>query len=131
MTPGKAAAQVAHAASQAAYKMYRLSEDNPLLLEYEKWECDPDYNGPRDDEDAGFGTTIVLDGGSFESVAAAACFELPSLIGQVFDSSYPVRDGKITHYLDIFTCFWIFADSDDAAFTEFRKKYKLYEGNHD
>jgi hypothetical protein len=129
LSPGKASAQCAHAATQHAL-FYSGSE------EFNEWAGD-----------RGFGTTIVLDGGSFDvpeldmyldvendDFVIESNGELIDLrASMVTDTSYPIRDGKITHEVNINTCYWIFVDPDDLTEIQrnWLKSFKLYNGNHD
>jgi Peptidyl-tRNA hydrolase PTH2 len=138
MTVGKACAQVAHAASQCA-------NYNRGLKEYLDWEMSP-YNSLINDKTLksqidnsdlyGFGTTIVLDGGSFEDnlqfedVKAGLYDKDFQSYGIVRDPTYPLRDGRVTHLLNIQTCFWIFDNPEtNSVFKTFLRNYKLYNGN--
>ena len=129
MTPGKAAAQVAHAASQAAFFL----RENP---EFNKWEYSAADHMAADGGFApdcykGFGTTIVLDAGSLSELPESLWFDVTAK-GRVTDPSYPLKDGKKTHLLDIDTCWWIFDDPDlNFQLERYLKGFKLYNGNHD
>lgn len=120
MTPGKAAAQVAHAATQHALQDHGSSR-------FEEWAGTID-----------FGTTIVLDAGSFEGLDVEHNGKFrpyPSgpLARMVTDTSYPLRDGKIVHELILHTCYWMFIDPEGETETtrEWLRTFKLYNGNHD
>jgi hypothetical protein len=142
MTPGKAAAQVAHAASQAAFQAYHGEGG----ITYEDWERSAGEE-PTGDQFAkknghydGFGTTIVLDGESFEHIDEAPTLTIPMiksalagcLHGFVKDPGYPLRDGKKTHHLDLYTCYWVLVDTEEhAEAMEHLSQFDLYSGNHD
>lgn len=146
MTPGKAAAQVAHAASQVAYRA-KKSTDHDFIDEYDLWENSalPAGVSASGSEYAGFGTTIVLDGGGLEDLDRRIDPELEKLglpspdpeffslgvlaSGIVKDPSYPIRDGLVTHGIDIRTCFWIFDDPDsNKELRAFLDGFRLYGG---
>lgn len=105
MVPGKAAAQACHAATQLSEFMNstptRCSPDEYLL--YETWL----RQGP------GFGTVLTKAAANDEVLN-----ELYDLFrkndwgksGVVIDPTYPVRDGQVTHLLEMITCVWIFSD---------------------
>lgn len=122
MNAGRLGAQCAHAASMAA----ELSNN----IAYKKWAGN-----------SCFGTTIVLDGGSFEedeclnvdySFDCGFFFKDNLKFYMVRDTSYPLRDGKVTHLLDINTCYWHFGDPDTYEdLKKYLEKFKLYNGNHD
>lgn len=143
MTPGKAAAQVAHAASQAAFRVREMGGSIGEVKDYHKklygeWENSPLFEkSPQSRYDNhcfyGFGTTIVLDG-----VDPATMDELyyshldKAQISEVFrgvivDPSYPIRDGLVTHSIEALTCIWAFLDESDKH--SFLSKYELYNGN--
>lgn len=115
MTRGKAAAQVAHAASQAAYRSHTYLNSN----EYKDWEASAE----------GFGTTIVRDAGRFveDDIYKVLIRMCPLMFGIVRDPSYPVRDGSFTHLIDIETCYWVFEDPDkNLEFAAYLKDFSLY-----
>lgn len=140
LTPGKCAAQVAHAASQAAYNAYRLdeAESTDLVIGYRTWEYSPRTEQNPDSKHPahvfmGFGTTIVLDGinpdtmdklfyDSFNraGISKDAC-------GIVVDPSYPISDGLVTHTIEAMTCVWAFLDNNVKY--PFLSKFDLYQGN--
>jgi peptidyl-tRNA hydrolase len=144
LTPGKAAAQVAHAASQCAdrYKHEKTAGVKYLAEFYKEW-CG----------DRGFGTTIVLDAGTFDrqdilcvspnaqnvdisrfSIGDDIYTDNICINGSmVTDTSYPLRDGKVTHELQLHTCYWAFLDPDNMTREELKwlKSFRLYNGNHD
>lgn len=138
LTPGKLAAQIAHAASQHAYRM--LNKDMLSKNAFFDW-CDMSSHSsiPRDGLDAEhFGTTIVKDGGSFypsldiSEIIDYTRSSFTAFYGVVRDPTYPIRDGQIVHHVNIETCFWVFANEDlDSDLCEYMKKYKLYKTNHD
>lgn len=99
MNPGKLAAQVCHAGTQSAI----LLRDNE---EFQEWAKEADN----------FGTTLVLgveNKHKFDMVYEIITESVdPSFnaSGIIFDPTYPVRDGQITHLIPIETCFWVFGD---------------------
>lgn len=135
MTVGKACAQVAHAASQAAFQL-----GGPEDTKYRAWELSP-LNERRPNTShspkcfSGYGTTIVLDGGDQLSMSEIA-LDLYKFFGyvhnnwgQVVDPSYPVKDGAATHYVEQHTCTWFFANPDRSKeFREWLNNYGLYDG---
>lgn len=93
LNPGKACAQAAHAANQFV-KLRRTH-----TKEYNKWAGD-----------LGYGTTICLSASREDiqnvlSDAADDGYEYD----QVIDETYPLKDGKVTHYFPCMTCAYIFA----------------------
>lgn len=134
MTPGKAAAQVAHAASQAARVLandssYRAWENEPINMAINMTSSYPDLGYSH------FGTTIVLDGGSGDDLESLYFTELqplyPSRSGFIVDPTYPIRDGRKTFYLNVPTCAWTFYDPaiSDCARMAILSRFSLYNGN--
>lgn len=143
MTPGKACAQVAHAASQAAWLIYRSSEaENQLSTHmYNVWEdsaqSDPKvaYSEYTKSCFQGFGTTIVLDGGDYDTMHSLMYDtfdtikqDICCMTGAVVDPGYPIKDGKYTHQIEALTCVWLFADASDPKIKEYTKGWPLYNG---
>ena len=138
MTPGKAAAQVAHAATQHA--MRYAGELKPTEATLARKSSHDFFNWA---DSYHFGTTIVLDGGSFEPSVPEEIAQIMNVvyaetegasrnIGRVIDPSYPIRDGKVTHLLSLTTCVWIFYDPEEDPYLDSMvKRFKLYSGNHD
>lgn len=93
MNPGKCVAQGAHAANQ----FVKLRKKH--TKEYHKWAGN-----------LGYGTTICL---------SASKEDIDRLMGdaaedgyeydQVIDETYPLKDGKTTHYFPCLTCAYVFA----------------------
>lgn len=135
MTPGKAAAQVGHASTQAAILL--TMNENPIfnawkneaILERVKTSRFPSHAF------AGFGTQIVLDGGSGDNLEGeyyTLFDDSPDFpAGMVVDPSYPIRDGSIVHHLEMLTCIWAFGDPEtNPALEKAVKRYSLYNGNN-
>ena len=128
MTPGKACAQVAHAASQAAR---RLHDDQA----YQAWEAaalsDRKPTSVYDKHThESFGTTIVLNAGSGEQMDQLFFEKLEHYTtgckGMIVDPGYPVRDGEVTHLIELPTCVWLFIDDSEPAVKKLMKNYQLY-----
>ena len=91
LTPGKAMAQAAHAANQfQTYTKFSV-KDTPWF-------------------DGGFGTTIVLGVTTEKEMIeiTQAAVEDGFEGGVITDSSYPIRDGSVTHHLPLMTCGYAF-----------------------
>lgn len=74
--------------------------------------------------DRGFGTVVTL--GVDEADIDVALYEAAQrnlLYAQIIDPTYPIRDGKVTHYLRVLTCAYIFGSYEE---TEFLRKHKLH-----
>lgn len=139
MTPGKACAQVAHAASQAAFALSGGHMVAPLKLEYQRWEQSAERfakeNGLSTPFGAGgykgFGTTIVLDAGTEQQMYETyqRLFTIRGIdSGAIVDPTYPLRDGKKTHLINIPTCIWAFGDSKNTSLTDLLSSFPLYGG---
>lgn len=106
---GKACAQAHHAGTH----FLSAAVDQDLLERIEIWKGD-----------RGFGTVLTL--GVDESDINIALYEAEQRkisYGLIYDPTYPIRDGRVTHYLRVLTCAYIFGNSEE---TEFLKKYKLH-----
>jgi hypothetical protein len=108
LNPGKAVAQGTHATNLFVGQVEELRKgwpDAPNVEAYTAWMAD-----------RGFGTAITL------SVTGA---ELTSIVGQAVDfgciagvctdSTYPLRDGDVTHLLNLDTCGYIFGNREQLA----------------
>lgn len=94
MTPGRACAQAAHAASNMAFSI-------PSVGTHREWQ---------DQTEQQFGTTIVL-GASINEIliirdALAKAWAMIDF-RLINDPEYHVRDGDVTHLLPLDTCLWI------------------------
>lgn len=102
MNPGKAMAQAAHAANQFTYKL-------DTLLGIKDWIGEA-YVGEDRREPSGFGTTLTMGvwseremRGIVEAARAEGC-----VADVVIDNTYPVRDGKVTHFIPVATCAYVY-----------------------
>lgn len=100
MNAGKAVAHGAHAANQfdAAIKDVK---DKALLAGYEEWVKSASF----------FGTTITLavnEAQLTSHVKAVANASSSVVAGEVFDPTYPIRDGEVTHFIPLTTCGFVF-----------------------
>lgn len=94
LNPGKAVAQGAHAANVFADQMRYTTL---FKKEYNKWA------GKR-----GYGTTITLSASKKEiEELDSSNVEYP--MDLIIDETYPLKDGKTTHYFPCLTCGYIFA----------------------
>ena len=106
MNAGKAVAQGAHAAHVfAGYLDNYLKDTNKdsdvlLSVKLRNWR----------DEGDGFGTVIVLaaSGELIEHLIHQTLLKPHILSGLIYDKTYPIRDGLVTHHIDILTCGFIF-----------------------
>lgn len=103
LNPGKAMAQAAHAA-------------NHFIHNFEMTEAVKEWLAQGE----GFGTTIVLNVGSEESLkrytGRAEELGYPSDI--ILDTTYPIRDGDVTHLVPVITCGYIFAEGSPPFLRE-------------
>lgn len=101
LNPGKACAQAAHAANMLSEYYHRsdMSSYKEEIECYNSW-----LGGPR-----GFGTTIVLGCNINELNEVLIRADLNEVInGRVFDETYPIKDGQVTHYIPLITCGFLF-----------------------
>jgi hypothetical protein len=119
LTPGKAVAQGSHAATKFLYDVFALKDIEGTIFEniparVGKWA------GKR-----GFGTKICLaaggpiPGGKDESwlldVVVKAARGKGCMAGLVKDTSYPLRDGSVTHYFPVVTCAYAFGSKHELG----------------
>lgn len=120
MNAGRTAAQCAHAANyfiKAARELTEYLEDpnDEFTKAIDEWE---------NQTVQGYGTTIILDGGSEEDIKE----KLLAIDGDYFnaaviDPEYPIVDGSVVHVLpDILTCAFAFPYKEDIKL----KDLKLY-----
>lgn len=112
MNPGKAMAQASHA--YGALKVaIRHSLGQPEhaahVSRYFAWQKQTDQD---------FGTTIVL-GGSEREIEDAVTFVKnyqggQIIAGWVFDPTYPLVDGAVTHLVPVQTCAFVFGKKEDC-----------------
>lgn len=105
MNPGKAIAQGSHAANKAACHAEVAA---PAL--YENWS--------NQAQNQNFGTVIVLAGKDMNAVrdlieeveaktTVGTSEQNACVVGTVLDSTYPIRDGSVTHHIPLETCGYI------------------------
>ena len=113
LNPGKAMAQAAHAANKFVKDIKTIKNWQPAE------DCfDRDWSI----QDDGFGTTIVL-GLPINQIECAIekALDAGLAAGSVIDTTYPIRDGQVTHYLELKTCGYIFIDSDSYDTKTYRE----------
>lgn len=108
LNPGKACAQANHA-SNALHHQIECGldkHDSRIKGLYQQW---------RSMTTQGFGTVLVY-ACKVEMLGRYTQVALDNRLvsGHVIDPSYPVRDGKVTHSIDIITCSYIFGPSNDV-----------------
>lgn len=106
MNSGRTAAQAAHAANYFVQCANILSEsledkDDPFIQNFNEWQNETPY---------GFGTTIVLDGGTPEQIGELLeKNDEHYLYGEVRDPEYPIQDGNVIHIIpNVSTCWFAF-----------------------
>lgn len=106
LNPGKAMAQASHA--YGALKA-RVRSAIGMQTRYLAWMNQTDQE---------FGTTIVLTGTEGEIDDALSWAERWAggkvLHGWVFDPTYPLRDGGVTHLIPLSTCAFVFGNKEDC-----------------
>ncbi len=101
LNPGKAMAQ-AHHNYGALKRAARTRNDKELLQQYLQWQKISDQD---------FGTVITLGGNEEEindALAYADRINAPVLSGWVWDDTYPLRDGDVTHLIRLNTNAFVF-----------------------
>lgn len=116
MNPGRVAAQVSHATSM-------LHEDDAKSPLFNAWRK----------EAGGFGTTIVLDGGTESDIRGAfTLFSNQESTRKywVCDPKYPIQDGEVVHVIpNVLTCVAILVDADaDSEVNDYLQSLMLYSG---
>jgi len=123
LNPGKAIAQGSHATN--IFEKYVNDNDisHELKNKLENW---------RDDRDFGRCLCVAVNGQQLELIMdMAENSQFPS--GMVVDPTYPIRDGEVTHAIELATCGYIFAygvefPSRETEFTlKTLKKLSLYD----
>ena len=104
LNPGKAMAQASHATNDFMRRMESVLPTQRAI--FENWE-----------KEAGtFGTCLVFAGSEQQIRTAHASLQAREVgesriySGLTVDPTYPVRDGEITHLVEIMTCGWLFGD---------------------
>lgn len=107
LNPGKAMAQVAHAANLMVYNILT----SQTMRKKFKYDLDIWSSG------RGFGTSIVLDGRSISEIQDALdSIESNNVHYQwLIDPTYPLRDGDVVHHIPLETCAFIFGRKKDVA----------------
>ena len=116
LNPGKAMAQAHHAFGAMKHA---ARSHLPMQAKYIAWQQQADQD---------FGTTVVLAGTEHSITAAledAHLSKLPILYGWVFDPTYPLKDGDVTHVLPLNTCAFFFGPKDVCARVLWR--FELHE----
>lgn len=110
MNAGRVAAQCSHASNffvKTARETieYINDPDDQFTKNFNEWE---------NETDQGYGTVIVLDGGSKANIERLMdTMERDYLVGEVIDPEYPIQDGYVVHILkDVFTCAFAFQFGD-------------------
>lgn len=127
LNPGKLAAQAAHAAN-ACQTFIQAGPDNKRFNKLrELWA---DWAGDR-----GFGVTITLEVPAqlLENMHIEHGNHLfnwednrPVIYGAILDPSYPVSDGKVTHFVPLVTTGFVFGNKNKFDVTSLTGTYKLY-----
>ena len=103
MTPGRCAAQAAHAANQCV----RWLKEHGHNVRYDEWENQTPF---------GFGTTIVLQANMpMINLIEDALYSRNVLpFGVMEDPEYHVTDGNVVHLLPVSTALWIFGRKSEV-----------------
>ena len=127
MNTGKAIAQACHAANAFVAEIeYTFDEDASTRTRYGHW---------KNQTKQGFGTTLVLQAETkqrFDVLMDIACKYSEcghdtTFANTVVDPTYPIRDGEVTHLIELTTCGYIFIDKNtDSQLLEILKDYDLH-----
>lgn len=111
-TPGKMMAQASHASNAFVKKAFDVGED------ISEW---------TNQTNQGFGTVIVLDGGTINDIRHS--IEILDQNGyvcdMVFDPTYPLSDGNFTHLIPVETCAYVYVHELNEQFA------KMVLGNYE
>lgn len=111
-TPGKMMAQASHASNAFVKKAFDVGED------ISEWS---------NQTNQGFGTVIVLDGGTINDIRHS--IEILDQNGyvcdMVFDPTYPLSDGSFTHLIPVETCAYVYVHELNEQFA------KMVLGNYE
>jgi len=131
LNAGKGMAQAAHAANQMVERVRSIKEKASKTGgggSYVKWLL---HQWQK--QGASFGTTIVLNGDDLTFVKTViAIMEDNSDLkqwwhGTVLDETYPIKDGRVTHFLPIETCMWVFGDKTDPTMKAHVDGFSLHD----
>lgn len=124
LNPGKAMAQAAHASNAFIWdyreRVFDAHSGVNLINLVEMWQ---------NETKQGFGTTIVL--GGFMSDISDTLLEIEkmgipdNISGLVYDPTYPIRDGDVTHLIGIHTCAYVFCDRTSVS-AEILRRFNLH-----
>lgn len=108
MNPGKLAAQCSHASTIIYQAMINGDVDEDVLTE---WTT---YKGIN----LGFGTTIVLDGGTIDMIETTLeeVKDECEYSGIVHDPTYPLADGDFVHHIHLTTVGFAFGYKEDLGY---------------
>ena len=136
MNAGKAVAHGAHAANQfeqhfdkvtftAKQIVTQMGNPEPTKT-FDGAEAYKNYVQWSRGTNGLFGTTITLasDIGSISSIVMSA-HENDLIAGVVFDPTYPLRDGSVTHLIPLNTCAYVFMDRNNIAHREILSSLSL------
>ena len=131
LNAGKAMAQASHASNAMVHK---IKHSGPVPSKhikqlFNKWEGETKQ---------GFGTCLVLDVGSEEHmVDVINAFQTYQknvgvknaeyVSGIILDTTYPVMDGYITHYIAVHTCAYVFMDKNHEGLSQILEHLPLYK----
>ncbi len=126
MTPGRAAAQASHATSHFTMEMEAKSDDYANEDTRKMTRDVHQYRVWKSSTAQDFGTTIVCRANEELMKSTIDDASLEYSTGIIIDPTYGVRDGKVTHYVQLETCAWIFIDSPDMESFYQLKKLPLF-----
>lgn len=105
MNPGKGMAQASHASNAFVKKSFDVGED------ISDW---------TNQTNQGFGTVIVLDGGSINDIRHT--IEILDQNGYIcdmlLDPTYPLIDGSVVHLIPVETCAYVYVNEMNEQFAK-------------
>lgn len=118
MTPGRVSAQTAHA--HGVMEQYLSQKATVTSRAWSDWKSD-----------RGFGTTIVLEPSEYMSFGAIKgalnLWDHVLTVKSVVDPTYPLKDGKVIHYVPVETVLAVFL-VDRNKCPDIIKELPLYGG---
>lgn len=119
MNPGKAIAQGSHAANAFVFETSQNVNDDVVKL-YRQWIKSTKQ---------GFGTAIVLDCKDEQTMMEIVDDAMSKhfAANAIFDPTYPIRDGLVTHLLPIFTCAYVFCTRKESSSILHMSELELYK----
>jgi hypothetical protein len=99
LNPGKAIAQGSHATNDFEYALSQYPHEEPnLQAAVQQWRADRSF---------GLCYTLAANEAQID-LAEDMAIDAGYPCGKIIDPTYPIKDGKVTHYIPLLTCGWVF-----------------------